>query len=161
MADTGGERITDTFRYNHHALPVPKITATDRILEATSRLTAAIEGVQESPSDELAAILALRTLLLGEVPPAHQHLHQSRHHAPSLTRNLLKYGAPTTSNNRHAQPVPTHLQVHHSTDEICRPSSKTTPTTTLYPQQSSDVPPGHTHPPPTLRTHAYTHEPHT
>ena len=70
MADTGGERITDTFRYIHHALPVPKITATDRILEATARLTAAIEGVQESPPDELAAIQALRTLLLGEVPPS-------------------------------------------------------------------------------------------
>jgi len=69
MADTGGERITDTFRYNQHAIPVPKITATDRILEATARLTAAIEGVQESPPNELAAIQTLRTLLLGEVPP--------------------------------------------------------------------------------------------
>jgi hypothetical protein len=69
MADTGGERITDTFRYNHHAIPVPKITATDRILDATARLTAAIEGVQEAPPGELAAIQALRTLLLGEVPP--------------------------------------------------------------------------------------------
>ena len=69
MADTGGERITDTFRFNHHAIPVPGITATDRILDATARLTAAIEGVQEAPPDELAAIQALRTLLLGEVPP--------------------------------------------------------------------------------------------
>jgi hypothetical protein len=69
MADIGGERVTDTFRYNHHAIPVPKITATDRILDATARLTAAIEGVQEAPPDELAAIQALRTLLLGEVPP--------------------------------------------------------------------------------------------
>jgi len=69
MADTGGERITNTFRYNQHAIPVPKITATDRILEATARLTAAIKGVQESPPDELAAIQTLRTLLLGEVPP--------------------------------------------------------------------------------------------
>jgi hypothetical protein len=69
MADTGGERITDTFRYNHHAIPVPKITATDRILNATARLTAAINGVQEAPPDELAAIQSLRTLLLGEVPP--------------------------------------------------------------------------------------------
>ena len=69
MADTGGERITDTFRYNHHAIPVPKITATDRILDATARLTAAINGVQEAPPDELAAIESLRTLLLGEVPP--------------------------------------------------------------------------------------------
>jgi len=69
MANTGGERITDTFRFNHHAIPVPGITATDRILDATARLTAAIEGVQEAPPDELAAIQALRTLLLGEVPP--------------------------------------------------------------------------------------------
>jgi hypothetical protein len=70
MAETGGKRITDTFRYNHQAIPVPKITATDRILDATARLTAAIEGVQEAPPDELAAIQALRTLLLGEVPPS-------------------------------------------------------------------------------------------
>ena len=69
MADTGGERITDTFRFNHHAVPVPRITATDRILDATAHLTAAIEGVQEAPPDELAAIQALQTLLLGKVPP--------------------------------------------------------------------------------------------
>jgi len=69
MADTGGERITDTFSFNHHSIPVPKITATNRILDATTHLTAAIEGVQEAPPDELAAIQALRTLLLGEVPP--------------------------------------------------------------------------------------------
>jgi hypothetical protein len=49
MADTGGERITDTFRFNHHSIPVPKITATNRILDATARLTVAIEGVQEAP----------------------------------------------------------------------------------------------------------------
>jgi len=42
--------------------------ATDRILGATARLTAAIEGVQEAPPDEHAAIQALRTLLLGGVP---------------------------------------------------------------------------------------------
>ena len=69
MADTSGERIINTFRFNHHAVPVPRITATDRILDATAHLTAAIEGVQEAPPDELAAIQALQTLLLGEVPP--------------------------------------------------------------------------------------------
>ena len=69
MVDTGGERITNTFRFCHHAIPVPTIMATDRILHATACLTAAIEGVQEAPPDELAAIQALRTLLLGEVPP--------------------------------------------------------------------------------------------
>ena len=42
--------------------------ATDRILDATACLTAAIEGIQEAPPDEHAAIQALRTLLLGGVP---------------------------------------------------------------------------------------------
>jgi hypothetical protein len=69
MADTGGERTTDTFRFNHHSIPVPKIMATDRILDATAGFTAAIEGVQEAPPNELAAIQSLHTLLLGEVPP--------------------------------------------------------------------------------------------
>ena len=54
---------------SNQTIPVLKITATDRILDATARLIAAIEGVQEAPPDELAAIQALRTLLLGEVPP--------------------------------------------------------------------------------------------
>jgi hypothetical protein len=29
MKDTGAERVTDTFRFQHHAIPVPHITATD------------------------------------------------------------------------------------------------------------------------------------
>ena len=71
MADTGGERITDTFCFCHHAIPVPvpSITATDRILDTTARLTTAIKVVQEAPPDKLATIQALQTLLLGEVPP--------------------------------------------------------------------------------------------
>ncbi len=69
MADTDGERITATFQFCHHAMPVPTIMATDRILHATARLTATFEGVQEAPPDKLAAIQALQTLLLGEVPP--------------------------------------------------------------------------------------------
>jgi hypothetical protein len=60
MADTGGEHITDTFRFCHHAISVPSITATDRILDATTRLTAAIEGVQEAPPNELITIQALQ-----------------------------------------------------------------------------------------------------
>jgi hypothetical protein len=59
MANTGGERTTNTFRFNHHSIPVPKITATDRTLDATARLTAAIKGVQEALPDELAGIQAL------------------------------------------------------------------------------------------------------
>jgi hypothetical protein len=66
MKDTGGECVTDTFRYQHHAIPVLAITANDRILEATRRLADAIKGVQEAPPDKMAAIQSLRALLLGK-----------------------------------------------------------------------------------------------
>jgi hypothetical protein len=35
MRDTSRKHIMDTFRYKHHAIPVPAVTATDCILEAT------------------------------------------------------------------------------------------------------------------------------
>ncbi len=69
MADTGGERISDTFRFKHHAIPVPEITATDRIIDATSRLTAAIAGIQDAPPNKMEAIQSFCTLLLGKVAP--------------------------------------------------------------------------------------------
>jgi hypothetical protein len=70
MRDTGGKCITDTFRFQHHALPIPHITATDSILQATEYLANAIAGVQEAPPDKLSAITSLRALLLGkELPP--------------------------------------------------------------------------------------------
>jgi hypothetical protein len=67
MADTGGKRITDTFRFKHHAIPVPKISAANRIIDATTRLTAVIAGIQDTPPDKMEAIQSLRTLLLGKV----------------------------------------------------------------------------------------------
>jgi hypothetical protein len=69
MANTGGERMTDTFCFKHHAIPIPEITATNRIIDATTRLTAAIAGIQDSPPNEMEAIQSLCTLLLGEVAP--------------------------------------------------------------------------------------------
>jgi hypothetical protein len=53
MRDTGGGCITDTFWYKHHTIPVPVVTPTDGILEATYQLTVAIEGVQEASPDKL------------------------------------------------------------------------------------------------------------
>jgi hypothetical protein len=49
MANTGGKRITDTFQFKHHAIPVPEIMATNRIIDTTERLTAAIAGIQNAP----------------------------------------------------------------------------------------------------------------
>ncbi len=68
MAGTGGEQLTNTFCFKHHAMPVPTITPTDRIIAATWHLTDAIAGVQEAPPDKLQAILALCQLLLGKSP---------------------------------------------------------------------------------------------
>jgi hypothetical protein len=72
MANMGGKRITDTFHFKHHAIPVLEITATDRIISATTRLTVAIANAQDSPPNKMEAIQSLCTLLLGEaalLPP--------------------------------------------------------------------------------------------
>ncbi len=45
------------------------MTATNRIIDATTRLTAAIDGVQHIPPDKMEAIQSLCKLLLGEVAP--------------------------------------------------------------------------------------------
>jgi hypothetical protein len=63
MKDTGGKCVTDTFRYQHHVIPVPVITATNRIMEAIRHLTNAVNGVQEAPPDKMAAIHTLCALL--------------------------------------------------------------------------------------------------
>jgi hypothetical protein len=69
MADTDGERITNTFQFKHHAIPVPDITATDRIIDTTTRLTTAIAGVQDRTPDEMEASQSLCTILLGKFAP--------------------------------------------------------------------------------------------
>jgi hypothetical protein len=69
MKKMGGERVTDTFCYQHHAMLVPVITATNPILEATCQLTDAINGAQEAPLDKMAKIQNLCALLLGKVTP--------------------------------------------------------------------------------------------
>jgi hypothetical protein len=56
MANTGSKRITDTFRFKHHAIPVPEIMAANRIIDATERLTAAIACIQNAPPKKIEAI---------------------------------------------------------------------------------------------------------
>jgi hypothetical protein len=69
MEGTRGERLTDTFCFKHHAMPVPSITPTSRIIAATRALAAAITGVQELPPDKLHAIATLQHLLLSKSLP--------------------------------------------------------------------------------------------
>jgi hypothetical protein len=59
MEGTGGKRLTDTFHFKHHAMPIPTITPTNRIIAATRDLTAAILGIQEAPPNKLQAIATL------------------------------------------------------------------------------------------------------
>jgi hypothetical protein len=69
MANTGGKRSTDTFHLKHHAITVPEITATNRIIDATTRLIAAIVGAQDASPDNMEAIQSLCTLLLSKIAP--------------------------------------------------------------------------------------------
>jgi hypothetical protein len=69
MADTGGKRTTNTFCFKHHAIPVLEITATNRIINATTRLNAAIAGIQDASPNEMEAIRSLCTLLLSKDAP--------------------------------------------------------------------------------------------
>ena len=161
MANTGGERITNTFRFCHHAIPVLTIMATDRILDATAHLTAAIEGIQEAPPDELAAIQALRPQLLGEVPLTEPTSPQGSAPRPINDEEPVSYGAWKKSKIQHAMMVSTHQQVCHPARAL-HPSSKTMPTTSCYHLPSCAAPPGqtthHQNPPCAL---ASTYPPHT
>ena len=67
LPSTGGERISDTVRFKHHAITIPQLTPADRILEAAKQLEAAIkQQPKKAPMDEITAIELLRSVLLGE-----------------------------------------------------------------------------------------------
>ena len=67
LPTTKGERISDSVRFQHHAIAIPSLTPADRILEATRQLKDAIEmQPKRHPSDELRAIKMLREVMRGE-----------------------------------------------------------------------------------------------
>ena len=67
VPSTGGERISDTYRFKHHAIDIPQLTPADRILEAAKQLNDAItQQPKKAPMDEITAIELLREILLGE-----------------------------------------------------------------------------------------------
>jgi hypothetical protein len=102
ICNTSDERITDTFCYKHHAIPVPEVTATNCILEATHHLTMAIEGIQKATPDKLQAIESLHHILLVKQipqqprPPPPIPLHDS-----NIDKELIHMWDPTI----HAQPI--------------------------------------------------------
>jgi hypothetical protein len=116
MAGTGGERITDTFQFKHHAISVPDITATDRIIDTTTRLTAAIAGIQDAPPDKMEVIQSLCTLLPGKIallpPPTPSILP-----TPPPPTPLINEDKPIIIWN--PQPVQPSLPTHnHNTNNI-------------------------------------------
>ena len=73
MASTGAERMSNTVKFKHHAIAIPQLTPSERILEATRQLDDAIrQQPKRAPMDELTAIEFLRSVLLVEkktLPP--------------------------------------------------------------------------------------------
>ena len=74
LTETGAVRLTDTWKFKHHTIKVPTVTTADRIVQATRQLTAAIQGTNNPPPDELEAIEQLRALLTSDsaTPPQPQ-----------------------------------------------------------------------------------------
>ena len=67
LPSTGGERISDTVKFRHHAMSISSLTPADRILEAAKQLDAAIkQQPKKAPMDEITAIELLRQVVLGE-----------------------------------------------------------------------------------------------
>ena len=59
--------MSDTVKFQHHAIAIPELTPADRILEALRNLEHAIkQQPAQAPMEELQAIEMLREVLLGE-----------------------------------------------------------------------------------------------
>ena len=57
MASTVMEILSDTVRFKHHVITIPKLTPADRILEAARQLNSAIkQQPKKAPINELVAI---------------------------------------------------------------------------------------------------------
>ena len=65
---TGAQIITDTVKFDHHVVTMPKVTPADRIIEATCALSRALKNQPaETPPQQLDDVQRLR-LVLQEQP---------------------------------------------------------------------------------------------
>ena len=66
MPSTGSKRLSDSVKFKHHAIAIPELTPSDRILEAARQLDSAIkQQSKEAPMDEITAVEILRKVLTG------------------------------------------------------------------------------------------------
>ena len=67
LPSTKGERISDTVKFQHHAIAMPQLTPADQILETTRQLN---DAINQQPKcalmNEITAIDLLREVMLGE-----------------------------------------------------------------------------------------------
>ena len=124
LPSTGGERMSDTVRFNHHAIGIPDLTPADRILEATRQLDDAIKQQPKiAPMDTLTAIELLREVLLGErkekLPPNSRQLQKQKQKqtmqrepttapstAPTTAPTVVVPVAPSTAPTKSSTMVP-------------------------------------------------------
>jgi hypothetical protein len=142
MADMGGKRINDMFCFKHHAVPVPEITATNRIIDATTRLTAAIAGVQDSPPNKWKLSNSFAQSYSERL---HCFLHRHQvfflllHHAPlwSKKMNLSSFGILNLFSLQYQPPMstPTTSTPNPTLLPLLRTTAKTT---TLFPVNAPD-----------------------
>jgi hypothetical protein len=69
VTEAGAVRLTDTWKFNHHSIKTPAISQIDRIVKATRHLATTIQGANDAPPDELAAIEQLRALIANNSEP--------------------------------------------------------------------------------------------
>ena len=60
-------RISDTFKFNHHALTTPTVTPLNIIVNATRTIATAVQCRGDKPPDELQAMEHLRALTTGSI----------------------------------------------------------------------------------------------
>ena len=69
LPSTGGERLSDTVKFQHHVIGIPELTPAERIMDAARQLENAIRALpKDAPMNTLEAIQNLREIMLGEQP---------------------------------------------------------------------------------------------
>jgi len=166
VLESGATRLTDTWKFKHHALPIPSISQTDRIVKATQHLATVIEGANPSPPDELTAIENLRALIsksyvpsLTSSPAILPTQEPTINPAEAPTEMLPINEALTTEHPSSGTNYPTDSSVLSEVPATTQYTQLPVPATTQHTQQSpqSIFEPALHHPTPSQTNEAYPH----